>query len=69
MRTYTSADFCADQIDVIMNLAVITNVVVKRAHCTCNCYENKTVWFSNPVMRSNDADGMTNSADPDQTAP
>ena len=29
-----SADFCADQIDVITNFAVITNVVIRRAHCT-----------------------------------
>ena len=28
-----SADFCADQIDVITNLAVITNVIIKRVHC------------------------------------
>ena len=27
------ADFCADQIDVITNFAVITNVVIKRVHC------------------------------------
>ena len=25
--------FCANQIDVIMNFAVITNVVIKRVHC------------------------------------
>ena len=29
-----SADFCADRIDVITNFAVITNVVIKRVHCT-----------------------------------
>ena len=28
-----SADFCADQIEVITNFAVITNVVIKRVHC------------------------------------
>ena len=28
-----SADFCADQIDVITNFAVITNVIIKRVHC------------------------------------
>ena len=28
-----SADFCADQIDVITNFAVITNVVITRVHC------------------------------------
>ena len=28
-----SADFCADQTDVITNFAVITNVVIKRVHC------------------------------------
>ena len=25
--------FCVDQIDVIMNFAVIMNVVIKRVHC------------------------------------
>ena len=29
--------FCADQIDVITNFAVITNVVIKRVHCTDTC--------------------------------
>ena len=29
-----SADFCADRIDVITNLAVITYVVMRRVHCT-----------------------------------
>ena len=29
-----SADFCADRIEVITNFAVITNVVIKRVHCT-----------------------------------
>ena len=29
-----SADFCADQIDAITNFAVITNVVIKRVHCS-----------------------------------
>ena len=29
-RKKRSADFCADQIDVITNFAAITNVVVKR---------------------------------------
>ena len=28
-----SADFCADQIDVITDFVVITNVVIKRVHC------------------------------------
>ena len=28
-----SANFCADQIDVITKFAVITNVVIKRVHC------------------------------------
>ena len=30
-----STIFCADQIDVITNFAVITNVIIKRVHCTC----------------------------------
>ena len=29
-----SADFCADRIDVITDFVVITNVVIKRVHCT-----------------------------------
>ena len=33
MKNTRSADFCGDQIDVIMNIAVITNVVIKRVHC------------------------------------
>ena len=34
MKNTRSAAFCADQIDVIRNVAVITNVVIKRVHCT-----------------------------------
>ena len=33
MKNTRSADFCADQIDVITNFAVITNVDIKRVHC------------------------------------
>ena len=33
MKNTRTADFCADRIDVITNLAVITNAVVKRVHC------------------------------------
>ena len=33
-----SADFCADQIDVITNFTVITNVVIKRVHCISCTY-------------------------------
>ena len=33
MKNTRSADFCADRIDVITNLAVITNAVMKRVHC------------------------------------
>ena len=32
MKNIPSADFCADQIDVIANFAAITNVI-KRVHC------------------------------------
>ena len=40
MKKQRSADFCADQIDVIANFAVITNVVIKRVHCRWNkCVE------------------------------
>ena len=35
-----SIAFCADQIGVITNFAVITNVVIKRVHCM---YTNKYV--------------------------
>ena len=34
MKNARSADFCADRIDVTTNSAVITNVVIKRVHCT-----------------------------------
>ena len=33
-----------------------------------NCSKIGTVWFYNAAMYSKDADGMANSADPDQTA-
>ena len=33
-KNIRSANFCADQIDVITNFAVIANVVIKRVHCT-----------------------------------
>ena len=33
IKSTRSADFCADRIDVITNFAVITNAVIKRAHC------------------------------------
>ena len=36
MKNTRYADVCADQIDVITNFAVITNVVIKRFHCI-NC--------------------------------
>ena len=32
MKNTRSADFCADQIDVITNFAIITNFVIKRVH-------------------------------------
>ena len=32
MKKKRSADFCADQIDVITNFAVIMNVIIKRVH-------------------------------------
>ena len=34
MKKYTIRGFCADQIDVITNFAVHTNVDLKRVHCT-----------------------------------
>ena len=33
MKNTRYADFCANQIDVITNFAVITYVVIKRFHC------------------------------------
>ena len=39
MKNTRSADFCADQIDVITNFAVIKNVVIKRVHCGLHSYE------------------------------
>ena len=36
MKKYNAKNpliFCADQIDVITNFAVITNVVIKRVYC------------------------------------
>ena len=33
LKKYMIHCFCADQIDVITNFAVITNVVLKRVHC------------------------------------
>ena len=33
MKNTRSADFCADQINVIKNIVVITNVILKRVHC------------------------------------
>ena len=33
MKNTRSADFCADQIGVIANFAVIMNVVIIRVHC------------------------------------
>ena len=34
MKNTRSADFCAGQIDVMTNFAVIANVVIKRVHCS-----------------------------------
>ena len=33
MKKPRSTDFCADRIDVITNVAVMTNAVIKRVHC------------------------------------
>ena len=33
MENTRSSDFCVDLIDVIMNFAVIMNVVIERVHC------------------------------------
>ena len=34
IKSTRSADFCAEQIDVITNFAVITNVVINSVHCS-----------------------------------
>ena len=46
MKNTRSADFNADQTDVITNFAVITNVVVKRVHCIL------VYTFESKVMKS-----------------
>ena len=38
MKKTRSADFCADQIDIRMTFAVITNVVIMRVHFTLNSW-------------------------------
>ena len=35
----------------------------------CNCSKVWTMWLYHRLMSPNDADGMANSVDPDQTAP
>ena len=48
-----SADFCADQTDIITNFAVITNVVIKRVHCinggtflkVCHCSQKLILYI------------------------
>ena len=35
--------FCADRIDFITNFAVITNVVIKRAHCAFSINLNSLI--------------------------
>ena len=37
MKNTRSADFCADQIDVITKFAVITYVIIKRVYCIAAC--------------------------------
>ena len=37
--------------------------------CDRSCCENGTVWFYNSIMHPKDADGMINSAEPNQAAP
>ena len=36
MNEKRSADCCVDRTDAIANFAAITNVVIKRVHCTYN---------------------------------
>ena len=41
IKNIRSANFCADQIDIITNFVAITNVVIKRVHCTL--HENEKI--------------------------
>ena len=56
MKKRRSADFCADQIDVITDFAVITNVVIKRVNCII------LIYFTEKCPLS-----YAKSVDPDQT--
>ena len=38
VKKYKTANNCADQIDVITNIAIITNVVIKGVHCMSKLY-------------------------------
>ena len=51
IKNTRSADFCADRIDVITNFAVITNAVIKRAHCTCIFFFKKCTQICIEFMR------------------
>ena len=51
-----SADFCEDQIDVTTDFAVITNVIIKRVHCSLI----RDFWIVGQTQNATE--------DPDQTA-
>ena len=47
IKNTRSADFCADQIHVITNFAVITNAVIKRVHSNTISF---FLWISPPKL-------------------
>ena len=49
--------------------SIIKNLKIGTAKYNCNCPNSGKVWLYNTVMCPKYADGMANSADPDQTAP
>ena len=48
MKNTRTADFCAEQIDVLTNFAVIMNAVVKRVHCI-----NDSAYGTDPTSLQN----------------
>ena len=59
MKKYTICWFYADQIDVIMNFAVITTVVMKRVHCNQLWFHILFLLQSNAVFRVSNLRGVS----------
>ena len=56
----------------ILNPVTTNREVSKNSATQKNCFDYPeiwTMWFYHRIMSLNDANGMTNSVDPDQTAP